>query len=295
MLGKQSTSLINYATVFIYSKRTISSAKHIIKGEVIFLQVVELKIKILCPAYRLDVPESAFSMDLWVELFERGRKPIVREDTEICVSLLRRGTPYYESIYDLEVGSAVASDGYKKAEEEGFDALVIDCAADPGLEGAKEYLDIPAVGAMEAAYHIACLLGHRFSIVTPSEGLARVLRRQIGLYGMEGRLASIRVAEVSLKEIKWGTGDEELKKQMIEEAKRAVEEDDADVIIIGGTALSCPPLEIAQAVGRALKPIRVPVLCGGVIATKVAEMFVDLGLVQSKKAFPNPSEAERRL
>src|SRR5689334_7195094 len=49
---------------------------------------------------------------------------------------------------------------------EGFDAAVIACFGEPGLDAARELLPIPVTGMAEAAMLTACMLGARFAIVT---------------------------------------------------------------------------------------------------------------------------------
>ena len=120
-----------------------------------------MKIKVVCPAVRHEDPEKPFSIKKWKELFTQGRRRIRNQDTTFEVevqSYQNKGVHSYESIYDLEIGSAFAIPALAQAEREGFDAVALDCAVDQGLYGAKEALDIPVVGAMESAMAIARLL-----------------------------------------------------------------------------------------------------------------------------------------
>jgi allantoin racemase len=48
------------------------------------------------------------------------------------------------------------------AAADGCAAVVIDCMSDPGLAAAREAVDIPVIGASQAAMHVAALLAHSF-------------------------------------------------------------------------------------------------------------------------------------
>lgn len=54
----------------------------------------------------------------------------------------------------------------EEAEQDGFDAVVIACAADPGLEDAKDLVSIPVTAPMEAAVATARAFG-RLAVVAP--------------------------------------------------------------------------------------------------------------------------------
>lgn len=253
-----------------------------------------MKIKVVCPTVKQSDPAKPWSEKNWREMFTDGRKSIVHGDTDFEVdvcSYLNKGVHSFESIYDLEIGAAFAIPTMEKAEKENYDAVALDCAADQGLYGAKEALDIPVVGAMESAMAIACLLGRKFSILTIHPGLKRIIERQLLIYEMEHRCASVRDVGGRVENVEAEMDD--IIEAWITEGKKAVTEDDADVIIIGGTLLSCSPGFVR--LKQAMSEIGVPVLCGGETAVKVAEVLVALGLKQSKKRFPKPPEKERFL
>src|SRR5262249_39460854 len=54
------------------------------------------------------------------------------------------------------------------AQERGFDAIVIGCFSDPGIEPLRETLHIPVVGPGAASFHVAAQLGTRISVLTPA-------------------------------------------------------------------------------------------------------------------------------
>ena len=77
-----------------------------------------------------------------------------------------------------------------KAEKEGFHAVVIGCYLDPGLQAAKQLLNIPVLGIAESSMHFASMACSRFAVVTSDKhyilGIEGLLKR----YGMEGSVIS---------------------------------------------------------------------------------------------------------
>jgi len=65
------------------------------------------------------------------------------------------------------------------------------------------------------------------------------------------------------------------------EALRAIEEDGADVIVLGSTTMH-------QSAAYLASELPVPVLHPGQVAYKQLETLIELGLTHSKKAFPAP-------
>jgi allantoin racemase len=251
-----------------------------------------MKIKVICPVVRHDDPEKPFCEETWEKMFKDGRGRIAGKETDFEVevqSYQKKGVCTLESIYDLEICSAFAIPVLAEAEKEGFDAVSLDCYGDQGLESAKEAMDIPVVGSMESAMAIACLLGNKFSILAIHPGAKRIVERQVLLYQMGHRCASVRDVGMRIEHVE--ADMEKIIDAWIEAAKKAVKEDDADVIITAGTGLSCSPRY--QRLKKTLKEMGIPVICGGETAFKVSELLVSLGLTQSKKRYPKPPVKER--
>ena len=87
------------------------------------------------------------------------------------------------------------------AQQRGFEALIIGCYSDPGLDALRELLSIPVVGPGAASLHLAAQLGTRMSVLTPSgRGYGRVAARLRAL-GLASLLASVRGIGLSVMEL----------------------------------------------------------------------------------------------
>jgi len=215
------------------------------------------------------------------EAYEKYKDP----DTEITIVNIKKGPESIEMIYDEVWAELETLLEAEKAEKEGYDAVIDYCFGDPGLVALKEALDIPVVGLNEASIHIASTLGRKFSVVgvggKKAEGL---LIEKVKAYGLEHKLASVRLTEIKVLDIK--KEFDKLVNALYEEAKKAIEEDGADVIVLGCGSL----LNIADILQEKLG---VPVIDPGLAALKFTEMLVKLGLKQSKKAYPKPYVKKR--
>jgi allantoin racemase len=192
-----------------------------------------------------------------------------------------KGPETIESIYDAAFYGPSLLEEIKTAEEQGFDAVIVPCMADPGLHAGREIASIPVVGTAESSFLLAIALGHRFSELEPTrEGLA-LTRQLLLMYEFEKFVASLRVLGLSVEEIR--SGDKGAVKQAIlREGRKAVEEDGADVIVLGCTFMAGIAEEASEQLG-------VPVIDPLAAAMGFAEMLVRLGLSHSKEAYMTPS------
>jgi allantoin racemase len=72
-----------------------------------------------------------------------------------------------------------------------YDAVVIGCAMDAGVDPAKEISQIPVVGSLESSLHIASMLGDTFSVVTMLSSMIPPTWRKLRAYGMDHKCASV--------------------------------------------------------------------------------------------------------
>ena len=172
------------------------------------------------------------------------------------------------------------------AEQRGYDALIIGCYSDPGLDALRELLTIPVVGPGAASLHLAAQLGTRISVLTPSgRGYGRVAARLRGL-GLAALLASVRGIGLSVMDMAKQTPGALDKAAAA--ARLAVEEDGADVLVLGCMSMAFLP-GICEDLS---KRVGVPVVNPVIAALKTAEALVAMKLSHSKAAWPPPKPQE---
>lgn len=149
----------------------------------------------------------------------------------------------------------------------GCDAAIVAAFGDPGLGGARELLAIPVIGMAEAAMLTACMLGRSFSIVTFSAALGPWYRECVEYNGLASRLASIRCLDSPVDDV--ARVQEEKESLLVDLCARAVNDDQAEVIILGGAPLAGLAARVA---GR----VPVPLVDGVAAAVRQAETLAAL-------------------
>jgi allantoin racemase len=208
--------------------------------------------------------------------------PIRRADTELTVLCPERGPETIESAYDEACATLPTLDLVKKANEEGYNAVILACYSDPGLEAAKEISTIPVLGIEESSLHMAAMLGARFTVLTPRRERVPSKRNHVHMRGLDYFLASVRSLDLSVADTE--ADPEKTKKRILEVARKAVEEDGAEIIILGCGGMAGYASEMEA-------KLNIKVIDPTAVALKMAEAMVDLGLVQSKAGlFSTPPE-----
>jgi len=209
---------------------------------------------------------------------------IKRTDTELTVICPEHGPVSIESSYDEMLAAPHVIELVKWANREKYDAVILACFSDPGLDAAKEVSDILVVGIEEASLHIAAMLGHRFSIMTGMRRRIPTREWHVRLRGVEQFYASSPALEMSVLEM--DSNPVKAKARILELARKCVQEDRAEVIVLGCAGLTGYAEDIERELGTiAIDPTSV--------AFKVAEALVDLKLHHSKACrFMKPPEKE---
>jgi len=206
---------------------------------------------------------------------------IKRPDTELTVVCAERGPETIESAYDEAYATPPMLELVKKANQGDYQAIIIACFADPGLEAAKEISRIPVIGIEESSLHVAAMLGAKFTIITPRKERIPSRRAHVHLRGLDYFLASVKSLDLSVAET--DAEPEKTKRRILEVAKQAVE-DGAEVIILGcaGMAGYAPEIE---------SKLNIKVIDPSTVALKLTEAMADLGLTHSKAGlFAHPPE-----
>jgi allantoin racemase len=186
-----------------------------------------------------------------------------------------------ESIYD-ELLSSQGTLELLLNELDHFDAFVIACYSDhPTIYALREITDKPVLGIAEASMYMACMLGHRFGVVTTNMEWEPLLWDAVHHYGLKERCASIRTTGMPVLALEKAS-PEETYQLILKAARCAVEQDGAEVICLGCAGMTGMDKSLE-------KDLQVPVIDGVVSALKLLEGVVGYGLFTSKhKAYRKP-------
>jgi len=200
------------------------------------------------------------------ELFSRYAHP----GTEVDVVSLGRGPKSIETRLDeAEAIPLVVSKVLDM--HEGYDAVIVNCFLDPGVEVLRSLLDKPIVGPCESSMALASILGKRVSIVTVGGG-ERIIEKKLIQKGDGEVLLNVKSIDIGVLDI-----DADLSltvNKLVEKGKEALSEG-AEVIVLGCTGLA----GLAEKVEEKLK---IPVIDPAAAALKTAETLVKLKLTHSK-------------
>lgn len=155
-------------------------------------------------------------------------------------------------------------------EEQGYDAIVVGCCYDPGVRVARELVDIPVVGPLEAAMNMASYFGHDYTIVTDHHKALPYLEDLVRLYGGQA-CRGVRCIDWWVTEMV--KDPSAVAKDAAAECLRALEEDGSEVVILGCTIIGgCLERQIRTTGEYGDLPILNPNL----LALKTAETLADL-------------------
>ena len=236
-----------------------------------------MKILMIMP---IPLPRSA------IEGFEAQIPPeLQRPDLQIDFVGTRDGATILDSPYELTIADSFVLDAGCDAEERGYDAVCINSMSDSGLAALRSRLSIPVVGPGQACFLMAAALGKRIGVITmwpPWHALYHKTARELG---MQQLLVSVRDIGVRPDTEELLAGKEDIVFDALEQAaRRAVDEDGADVLILGSTTMH-------QSHDFLRTRLEVPLLNPGLVALKQCEVLLSLGLSHSKRAYPSPGRS----
>lgn len=217
-------------------------------------------------------PNSSIEMTQSIrETLERIKRP----DTAVEVVRLEKAPCAIESATDGAMVVPYLLERVRWANQEKFDAVIIACFSDPGLEPAREVSDVLVMGIQQSTLAAASMLGHQYTILTPLSARIPSKEQDVRRFRMDASCASVRALDLTVTQTEADPG---LTKRRVKDvAKAAIEEDGAEVIILGCAGM----VGYGEALERDLGII---VLDPTTVAFKMTEAFVETGIRHSKRA-----------
>lgn len=215
---------------------------------------------------------------IWNEETRTALAGVASRDTGIEVVSLSHGPKAIESEYETVLVAPQVVEEVRRAQAEGCQGAIVYCFNDPGLRASKEVASIPVTGLMEASVLMVSAIADRYGILNPSWRDGSFTWSAIARFDSR-RLVSVRALDLPVLEM----GDQErLWNRARGLAERMVMEDEADAIVLGCGAMFGLDERLQEELG-------VPVIAPGKAAVKLIEALVGMGMVQSKRSFPEPT------
>lgn len=226
-------------------------------------------------------PNSTASM---TEKIGAAARRVASEGTEILAVTSTNGPESIEGFYDEAMALAGMLAVIRTTPN--YDAVVIACFDDTGLDAARCLTDKPVIGIGEAGYHMASMIANKFSVVTTLARSVPALEHNLHRYGLMARCSRVRSSEVAVLELEHPGSD--ACNRISAEIGRAVAEDRAEAIVLGCAGMA----ELAHTLAR---EHGLPVLDGVTCAVGLAEAMVRLRIHTSRLGGYSPPPAHKAM
>lgn len=199
--------------------------------------------------------------------------PYVSEALKVDVVSPEKGPIGLESYYHNHLASVQVHKRIVEAEKEGYDGVVIACYGDPGVEAAKELVNIPVVGITEASYALARILCTKFLVVVSAETAVPRQIRYIKTLGIPDYQYAVR--PIGLTVIGVMSDRMSAKELIAKNCEIAMKETGAELIVMGCSGFS-------GLRGELEKELKVPIIDPVVAGVHVCEALIHMKIAQSK-------------
>ena len=228
-----------------------------------------MHIRIIVPV--VSSPDVALRSD-------KDLEPLQQPGLEITYAYLKTGPYSIESRKDETFAAPGIVAAAMEAEQDGCDAVIINCMGDPGLGAAREAVNIPVLGAAQTSMNIHNILGRKFGIVTVLQQVEPLFQELVDQYGFKDRYAGCRWVDIPVLELHKRMS--ETQDRLAGQALQLVQEG-ADGIVLGCTGfLGCAEV-IRKRLADAgfdvpvIDPIPVTISCAvGLIRSKLSHSKV---------------------
>lgn len=170
-----------------------------------------------------------------------------------------------KSIQGPEDGEAALAGLYDVFDQksDAHDAVIIACFDDTGLMDLRARAHVPVIGIGEAAFHIAMLLGSKFSVVTTLDVSIPVIETNLRNYGFDQRCVKVRASGIPVLDLE--AQSDAINQILRDEIDRAFDEDDVDCVVLGCAGMAKMAAELTLEFGK-------PVIDGVQAAVQLCEL-----------------------
>src|SRR6478609_6952064 len=127
---------------------------------------------------------------------EQIPKDLLGPNTDVECVAVRNSAGMIDSLYEAMIFDMYIAEAGLQAEQEGYDAVIMDTVSDSGLSVLRSKLSIPVLGPGIVGYCVAMMLGKRFSIITMWDKWRHFYEKNLDTYHLWDHCASIRSVNI---------------------------------------------------------------------------------------------------
>ena len=203
------------------------------------------------------------------------RQQWARDGVTIEVVPIERGPFSMEFATEEVLAGPHILEAVRRAENDGVDAVVLDCCVDPVLRAAREIVSIPVMAPLHSGLHVSSLLGYRVAVLSMRNG-QQAIEEHIRAYGFDHKVCSLQAVDCPPADLI------ETKAYCAEivraEIDRAIADYRAEVVLFACTAMS-------GYIDGLRDQYRIPIVEPMACAINMAIALVLLGVSHSKRCY----------
>jgi allantoin racemase len=225
-----------------------------------------MRIVVVFPWPRGGLPETE----------EAHRHALVRAaaspGTEVGYAHIDRASMFSEPFSQQNTARVVEemAQSIERAARDAPDAIVVWGGLDPGVELARERVQVPVIGVARATYAVAAQLGARLGLVVYEETIVEAVRAGARACGAERLIAGVRSIDVPMPELT--PRRDHVRARIVEEARAALAEDGATAVYVNGMSMMPAAISAEELMDRIGAPVLDPLRIG----LRTAEMIAEL-------------------
>ena len=153
-----------------------------------------------------------------------------------------------------------------QSEEEGYDAVISGCCYDPAVLTARELVDIPVIGPMEASINLLSYYGRTAVIVTDHVKAGALMKDYVKIYGASDRILGLDVIDWYVKDMVKDTAS--VAQDVVSRTAQSVKSTGAEAVILNCTIIAAAYQKYLMGGGD---PAPFPILNPNLMALTMAE------------------------
>lgn len=229
-----------------------------------------MKIMIINPDYGVTKEE----MDLRLSILQQYTAP----DTKLAMVCPQKSHAEINSALDVVLAGTEIVSLAVRAQDAGFNAVVLYCFSDPVIDACRETLHIPVIGGAQASCLAALNICRSFSIILADNLRLPEKKLFLRTLGVDPyRIGEI--AAVDLKGISIWQEREAVLERLTSCGKQLIADKHAEAIVLGCLSF----LGLAEPLSKTLG---IPVIDPAVCAVTTAESIIRQHLATSKVSYP---------